>query len=124
MIFLDFCGFLFFLVLGFLGEALSAFAHLVQASDHKEDDKADDEEVDNGLEEVAVVDGGWLDAWDVGWDSDLEGTEVEAADEHGNYWHDDVIHEGIDNGGKSATDDDTDGKIHDRATVDKFFKLF
>lgn len=67
------------------------FLHVVDGANHEEDNKGNDEEIDGGLNEVAVVDGGRVDALDVGGNDKLEARKVEAADEHGNYGHDDVV---------------------------------
>lgn len=113
MIFLDFGGSLFFLLFVFLGEAFSTFAHFVEGADHDENYKANDEEVDDGLEEVAIVNGGRFDTLNIGRDGEFEGAEVETTDNHRDKWHDDVINERGNNGGESATDDNADSEIHD-----------
>lgn len=112
VVFLLFLGFFFFLF-GFLGQAFGAFAHFVEGANHEEDDKGDDEEVDGGLEEVAVVDGGGFDAFDVGGDGELKVGKIVTADNHGDDRHDDVVDEGGDNGGESGADNHTDGEVHD-----------
>ena len=71
LVFFDGGSGFFFLFFVFLGEAFSAFTHFVERANHEENDEADDEEVNDGLEEVAVVDGGRLDAFDVGGDGEL-----------------------------------------------------
>ena len=113
LVFLNLFGFLFFFVFTFFGETFGAFAHFVEGANHEEDDKGDDEEVNGGLEEVAVVDGGGLDAFDVGGDGELEVGKIVTADDHGDDWHDDVVDEGGDNGGESGADNHTDGEVHD-----------
>ena len=124
LIFLDLRGLFFLLLFGLLGEAFSTFAYLVQSPNQHEDDEGDKEEVDDSLDEVAVIDGSWLDSFNVGGDGDLEGTEVKTADNHRNDRHDYVIDERGDDGCKSTTNDDTDGEIHDRTAVDEFFEFF
>lgn len=46
--------------------------HAIEATDHEKDNEADNEEVNNGLDKVAVVDSGWFDAFNVSWDSKFE----------------------------------------------------
>ena len=124
MVFLNFSGSFFFLFFVFLSETFGAFAHFVEGADYEENYEANDEEVDDGLEEVAVIDGGRLNAFDVSGDGELEGAKVEAADNHGNDRHDDVVDKRVDDSSEGTTDDDTDGEIHDRTAVDEFFELF
>lgn len=124
LVFLDFDGGFFFFVFGFFGEALSTFTHFVEGANHEENHKADDEEVNDGLEEVAVINSGGLNAFDVGGDGELEGAKVEAADNHGNDRHNDVVDKRVDDSSEGTTDDDTDSEVHDRTAVDEFFELF
>ncbi len=124
LVFFDGSGGFFFFVFVFLGEAFGAFTHFVESADHEENHKADDEEVNDGLEEVAVINSGGLNTFNVGGNGKLEGAKVEAADNHGNDWHNDVVDKGVDDGGEGTTDDDTDSEVHDRTAVDEFFELF
>ncbi len=71
LVFLDFGGGFFFFVFGFFGEALGAFAHFVEGANHEEDNEGDNEEVNGGLEEIAVVYGGGFNALNVGRDGEF-----------------------------------------------------
>lgn len=97
---------------------------LVDEADKKEDYKSDDQEVNKSLDEVSIVNSCGFNAFNVGGDSNFQGSEVEATDEHRDDWHDDVIDERGDNRGKSATDDDTDGEVDYGATVNELLELF
>ncbi len=75
------------------------------------------------MDETAVGDvGGTVGAEDVG-DVDGEGAKIEAASKETGDRHNDVIDERIDDGGKGATNGDTDSEVDDATAVDEFFEL-
>ena len=100
------------------------FLEVVDEFDEKEDGEGDDEEIDDGLEEVAVVYGGRFFDAEEGRTDKFKAGEVETADNHGDDGHDDVVYKGSDDGGESATDDDADGEVDNGATVNELFELF
>lgn len=71
LVFFDFSFGFFLFVFFFLGEFFSAFAHFVERADHEEDNEGDNEEINGGLEEIAVVYGGGFNAFNVGRDGEF-----------------------------------------------------
>ena len=113
------CG-LFLQSFGLFGELAEIFfvglAHAIHESHNDEDTESDDDEVDDVLDEHTVVDAGIF-------YRDAETGEVDTAENETDERGDDVIHEGIDNGGEGAAYDHTYCEIDDGATVDKFFEF-
>ena len=100
-------------------------AHLVDPLDQQEDHDGDEQEVDDGLDEAAVLDGGLLDAGRLvrGPDDALQGGEVDAAEEGADDGHEHIVHQGLDDGGERAADDDAHGHIHHVATGDELLEF-
>lgn len=98
--------------------------HAIDESDDNENSKSDNEEVDNVLEEVAVGDMsdrvGSKDIRDV----KRKGGKIESAGEETSDGHNHVIYKRFNNGGKSATNSDTDGEVHNITAVDEFTEFF
>ncbi len=95
----------------------------IHCADNYKNRESNNEKVDNVLDEVTVSDvGGGFGAEDV-WDINGEAREVKAASNEASDRHNNVVDEGINNSGESATDGDTDSEINDGATVDKFFEF-
>lgn len=120
-----FGGFGCFGVFGGLGLAgVLAAVQTVERADNDENSEGDEEEVDDVLDKVAISDvSSRFGAEEVRY-VDSEFREVEAASKEAGNWHDNVIDKGGNDGGKSATNSDTDSKLNDVAAVDKFTKLF
>ena len=110
---------------GLGGGLLLLPAELVHALDHEEDHQGDEQEADDVLDEVAVLEGGLLDAGGlVGSPQDhLQRGEVDAAEEQADDGHEHVVHERADDGGEGAAHDDAHGHIHYVATGDEFFEF-
>ena len=88
---------------------------MVDALDHHEYTQCDDDKVEGGLDEVAIVDGGWLEllyAQVHGGQRHLEVGEVYAAYKP-TYWrHNDIIDERRYDFAECAADDNTDSHIY------------
>ena len=104
---------LFFLLLG-------QISHLVEHLDDEKDNQSQDEEVDDGGDEVTVVQGvqdlvaGLVQdgiTEQAGQDQ-LHFAEIDAAQEDGHDGHDDVIGQGLGDGGEGGADDGTDSQCH------------
>ena len=119
--------FLFGLFLfGFFGGefGFGGLLEFVEGADDEKDDKGDDEEIDDAFDEETELNlGGFAGAEEAG-NGDREMAEVDATDEHTDDRHDDVVHQGGDNGAESATNDDTDSEIDDVAAVNEFLEFF
>ena len=72
------------------------FLHVVERADEEKNHESDNQEVDDGLDEVSVVNGRGFDSGDIGGNHELQGGEVEPTDNHRDNRHDDVVDEGID----------------------------
>lgn len=108
---------------GMGGFDISSAVEFVHGADNNEDNEGNEEKVDDVLEEVAVSDVGDGVGTEEVWDVEGETREVETAGEETRNRHDDVVNEGFNNGGKGATDGDTDGEVNDAATIDKLFEF-
>ena len=87
--------------------------HLLYGS---EDGEGDDEEVDDGLEEVAVCDGGFS-------DSEREARDIDSVEKNAEYRGDDVGDERCHDLSEGGADDDTDREIDDIATECEFLEI-
>ena len=67
------------------------FLHVVHGTDNEENNESDDEKINDGLNEIAVVDGGRFFEAGKGRDDELEVGEIETADNHGDNGHDDIV---------------------------------
>ena len=56
-------------------------------------------------------------------DHPLQVFKIDAADDHADHRHDDIVDQGIDNGRESRTDDNTDSQINDVAARNEYFEL-
>ena len=110
---------------------LADLGHLVQTLHQEEDHQSQDGEVDDGGDEVAVVQGvedlvaGLIQnglAEEAGQD-DLQLGEVDAAHEDGDDGHDDVVGQGLGDGGEGGADDGTDSQRHGVALHGKGHEL-
>jgi hypothetical protein len=102
---------------GFCGwsdrSGMEFFEEVLGWQDEEEvDDGGDEEEVHDRREEVAVADLASVDVGD-------QVAEVGLADDGSEQWIDDLFGEGGDDSGKSRSDDDGDGEVHDVATEDE-----
>ena len=77
---------------------------LVDGLDDAEQNEGDQQEVDDGIDELAQSDVGIV-------DGHYEGAEVKAAD-HADDGSDDILYQGCHDGCESAADDDTDCHVH------------
>lgn len=116
-------GRLFLLLVGELGDG-------VHGLDQRKDDDGHDEEVDDGRDETAVVEGGgagFLGGFEGGVGVAVEGDEevgeIHLAGEQCQAGHDDVVDQRVDDGFEGGTDDDTDGHIQHVAAADKFLEF-
>ena len=106
-------GLLFFLLLGHVGQ-------LVQTLHQEEHNQSQNDEVDDGGDEVAVVQGvqnivsGFVQNGlrEQPGQDDLQLRKINAAHEDGNDGHDDVVGQRLGDGGESGTDDGTDSQCH------------
>src|SRR5215469_10817281 len=103
----------------------------VDLLDHQEDGEGHDEEVDNRLDEDAVVDGGdhrRLGRGDGGEllppKSDEEVREVRLAEQEADGGHEQVGHERGDHPAEGGADHHTDRQLHHVAPHDELFELF
>lgn len=92
--------------------------------DEDEDTERDDKEIDDGLEEITVLDADADTITEPVWNRDVEVGEIDTTDNHPDDWHDDVVDESGDDFSECGTDDDTDGEVDDVALVDEFGKFF
>lgn len=98
--------------------------HTVDKFDDNEDGEGNNDEVDNILEEVAISNvGNGISAEEIR-DVDREGGEIKTAGDEAGDGHDHVIDKGFNDGGKGATDGNTNGEVDDAATIDEFTKFF
>ena len=103
--------------------------HLVDGLDHAEHGERDDDEVEDDGDQVAVVDGDLgCDDFAALHDGLLEHPfprgKVDAAGQHGDERHDDIIDERGRDLAERAADDDADGHIEHVAAHGKGLELF
>lgn len=110
--------------MGWLGEAL-------RHADDEEDGDGDDQKVDDGVEEVAVIDGngtGLLGFRQRGimrsGQADEEVGKIDSAEEFADRGHDDVRHQGGDDFAESTANDDSDGQIEDVTAHNEGLEIF
>jgi hypothetical protein len=129
---------------GDLGEAVRAFlggggggsgggGRLVQAVDglhHEENRQAHDDEVDDGVDEHAVIDGGrpgLLGRRQAGVGRaaqvDEQVAEVDLAQQQADGGHDDVLDQRVDHCPEGCADDDAHGQVDYAAAHDEFLKF-
>lgn len=98
--------------------------HAVDKAHDNENSEGDNKEIDDVLDEIAVGDmGNGVGAEDIG-NVDGEVGEIETASEEASDRHNHIIDKGIDDGGKGATNGDTDGEIDDTTAINEFPKFF
>ena len=95
----------------------------VDELDHRKDDQCDQQEVDDALQEGAVADSTFRNIAGSRRDHPLQVFKIDAADDHADHRHDDIVDQGIDNGRESRTDDNTDSQINDVAARNEYFEL-
>lgn len=100
-----------------LRELRGCFLRLVDALHQAEHHQCDDQELDDGVDEVAVGECGRIGAHA---QRDLHLREVDAAREQRYQRHDEVGDDGVDDGGERTADDDGNGQVHDVAPRDEF----
>lgn len=88
--------------------------HAVGRFDNEEDDEGNDKEVNDGLDECAVLDDF----------SNGQFAKVDSAHEQTNGGHDDVVDERTDNFSKCTANDNADGEVEHVAAHDEFFEFF
>jgi hypothetical protein len=95
-------------------------AQLVNALNHEEDHQGDYEEIDDCLDQQAVVESGSVAADAPG---HFEGREVNPAGKQRDEGGEQVIDDGIHDGGESSADHDADGEVDHIATIDEIAEL-
>ena len=103
----------------------------IHSAHEQEDDESHDQEIDDGGEEGAVIEGGgagFLGGGEGGISRTVKRDEpvgeIDAAGDKGNDRHDQVGNKGIDDGFESGADDHADCHIDHITAVDKISELF
>jgi hypothetical protein len=99
----------------FFGES-EFFPEASDLLDHDEDHEGDDEEVRDGLEEIAVGDGRPADRHG-------QARDVDAIEEYADERRDDVGDERCHDLAEGGSHDDTDGEVDDIAAEREFFEI-
>ena len=107
------------LLLGLLA-VLRQRAGLVQGLHHKEHHERDDDELNDGVDEASVGDGGIARSQR---QVQLQVREVHAAGERAHDRHDEVAHGRVDDGGERRADDHGHGQVHHVALIDEILEF-
>lgn len=92
-------------------------AQFVGRLDDDEDCKGNEEKVQNGLNEGAILDC-------CAAEGESQTAEVDPADDQTDYWHDNIAHQRCDDFSKCAADDYRDGQVQHIAAHDELFEFF
>lgn len=96
---------------------------LVDGFDEAEDGECYQQEVDDCLDEVAVIDGCFGLGLGCRGDDVAKTCEIDAAEEQTDDGHNHIVDEGVDDGGKRTADDNAGSQVDDAAPGDEFLKF-
>lgn len=118
------------------GRGLLGLAQLVDELDHQEDDEREDDEIDQHGDERAVAERRdarclqILERFRIALERSRNLTEqhefvreIQAARQHADHGHDEILHHRVDDLRKRSADDHADGEIHDVALDGEFLEF-
>lgn len=94
------------------------FDNPAHQADDEIDSQGNNQEIDDGLDKIAVIPGGSVNQFD------FQAAEINSAQNYPQRRHQDIIHKRIDHLAKRQTDGDANNHIHQIAAHGKFLKIF